>query len=249
MSIVDFGMTKSDPSTPLNDIPAWLAVGFPLVTYFVHFVTGAIGNDFYEQYIANEFGITEMATLIILAVAIYAAVSGARLARRLSKPTLSTWLLVYAVGAIYFLGEEASWGQHIFGWQTPEQWGSINGQLETNLHNTEGVVGNLLDKFPRAVLTFSALLFGFAYPLWRMKQNKSIPQSSLMYWLLPTSACIVVGFLVPFASMPGKITDTPPPALDLYYGEIKELMIAQFIMIYAVSILTRLRHAEAEDAA
>ena len=41
------------------------------------------------------------------------------------------------LGLLFFvcLGEEISWGQHLFGWQTPDVIRDLNYQEETNLHN------------------------------------------------------------------------------------------------------------------
>lgn len=41
------------------------------------------------------------------------------------------------LGLLFFFaaGEEISWGQRIFGWETPEKITAINAQNETNLHN------------------------------------------------------------------------------------------------------------------
>ncbi len=39
--------------------------------------------------------------------------------------------LIFLFGA----GEEISWGQRIFGWDTPEEFARINAQSETNIHN------------------------------------------------------------------------------------------------------------------
>ncbi|MGI9544667.1 MAG: hypothetical protein ACR2MX_15500 [Cyclobacteriaceae bacterium] len=41
------------------------------------------------------------------------------------------------LGLLFFVaaGEEISWGQRIFSWETPASWQSINSQKETNLHN------------------------------------------------------------------------------------------------------------------
>lgn len=41
------------------------------------------------------------------------------------------------LGILFFLafGEEISWGQRIFGWSTPDSFGDINAQKETNIHN------------------------------------------------------------------------------------------------------------------
>ena len=41
------------------------------------------------------------------------------------------------LGTLFFLafGEEISWGQRLFGWETPADWAAMNVQKETNLHN------------------------------------------------------------------------------------------------------------------
>ncbi len=44
--------------------------------------------------------------------------------------------LIGALGSLYIAGEEMSWGQHFFHWNTPEYWAEVNRQQETNLHNT-----------------------------------------------------------------------------------------------------------------
>jgi hypothetical protein len=44
------------------------------------------------------------------------------------------YLLLAGLFLICF-GEEISWGQRIFGWNTPETWTDINAQKETNFHN------------------------------------------------------------------------------------------------------------------
>lgn len=43
------------------------------------------------------------------------------------------------LGLFFMLGEEVSWGQRIFGWETSEKLREINKQEETNIHNIEGV--------------------------------------------------------------------------------------------------------------
>ncbi len=43
------------------------------------------------------------------------------------------------LGLLFFLGfgEEISWGQRIFGWETPETMMALNAQEETNIHNLQ----------------------------------------------------------------------------------------------------------------
>lgn len=46
--------------------------------------------------------------------------------------------LFLAIGLFFLTGEEISWGQRIFGWQTNGVMAEINTQNETNIHNISG---------------------------------------------------------------------------------------------------------------
>ena len=83
--------------------------------------------------IVGEAGVVEtIQVLVLVAAALVLARTavrmGARSARRLTYGLL-------AVAALLVAGEEASWGQWYFGWQTPDAWAAVNRQGETNLHN------------------------------------------------------------------------------------------------------------------
>ena len=75
-------------------------------------------------------------------------------ARLLFRPFVRARPLVFAVAMIgalsclYIAGEEMSWGQHFFHWNTPEYWAMVNRQEETNLHNTYYI----FEKLPRCIL-------------------------------------------------------------------------------------------------
>ncbi len=45
------------------------------------------------------------------------------------------YLLLLALFFVLCFGEEISWGQRIFGWESGDWWQSNNAQKETNLHN------------------------------------------------------------------------------------------------------------------
>ena len=45
------------------------------------------------------------------------------------------WLLLLAGLMLLCFGEETSWGQRIFGWDTPSAFKTLNSQHETNIHN------------------------------------------------------------------------------------------------------------------
>lgn len=104
------------------------------------------------------------------------------LAIRLSKSGQKGTALVYglvAVGSWFLAGEEISWGQRIFGWQTPEALEQVNRQGETTLHNIRGVQ----ELVPAAMLLAS--LYGACAPLvWaavRARWTKATP----MHLLIP----------------------------------------------------------------
>ena len=52
------------------------------------------------------------------------------------KKDFKFWMFLFASIAFFWAaGEELSWGQHMFGTETPEWLAKINGQQETNVHN------------------------------------------------------------------------------------------------------------------
>ena len=90
-----------------------------------------------------------LTALLLLAIAV------------LGRGAPGRWL--YLLGALAFLfatGEEISWGQHIFGFETPDYIRDRNYQEEFNFHNLEGV--RLYSIYTPATLLFCAVT-GAAY--------------------------------------------------------------------------------------
>lgn len=224
----------------LTDLPVAFSVVLPLVLYVSHFAVKGWSPSYYRQFVHGELAATELLTLLFLALAMMFSVQAIKRARAAGQMLFAAWMTVMLIGSFYFFGEEASWGQHVFGWSTPEGWAASNDQSETNLHNMGGIVGSLLDQVPRNVLTLCAFVFGFAYPLWRVKRKQPFATDSMQYWVFPTTACVTVGLLATVASLPGKIF-SEAPAMNLDYGEIKEVLIALFILTYVMSIVVRMR--------
>jgi len=72
-----------------------------------------------------------------------------------------TVTIIAALSCFYIAGEEMTWGQHFFHWNTPEYWAAVNRQEETNLHNTYAI----FDKWPRAILELGVLIGGILIPV------------------------------------------------------------------------------------
>jgi hypothetical protein len=90
-----------------------------------------------------EDQIFENATMAMLAAGVLLLVRPLRATRQACRDTAARtgwrWLcgfyLLLIVGLVVLAGEEISWGQRIFGWETPETIAAVNEQQETNLHN------------------------------------------------------------------------------------------------------------------
>ena len=54
---------------------------------------------------------------------------------RIQRKRPNIWFLLLTLLFFFGGGEEISWGQRIFGWQTPETFEKANIQRETNIHN------------------------------------------------------------------------------------------------------------------
>ena len=211
--------------------------GVPLLMVLLPFVWyGIVGNDIALK---REAGIIENMTVIFLLVSIGFYISAFFKASKLGiSKNLKAWLVILIAGAAYFALEEISYGQHMFGWGTADTWKELNDQGETNLHN----VHPLFDQLPRLLLTLGILIGGVLMPLYRYFRKISLEESNRFYWQLPTIECLTIGLLVILIR----------PVLSIFEvdfintGETKENFIALFIMLYSISIQTRLKHKAAD---
>ena len=93
------------------------------------------GRRFYDWLISENKPV-EMVTFLL---ALAAAVMAARLAmhgfRRGGDRVAGAFYLLFALGMFFIGMEEISWGQQLVGWETPADWGRMNAQRETTLHN------------------------------------------------------------------------------------------------------------------
>jgi len=97
-------------------------------------------QEFFELTYAREDGPIEWATAILLFVSSLVLWRNMKL---LSAPSLLALGLTVVYGLMFFLaaGEEISWGQRIFGWESSAFFQENNYQAETNIHNM--VVGDV----------------------------------------------------------------------------------------------------------
>jgi glucan phosphoethanolaminetransferase (alkaline phosphatase superfamily) len=213
------------------------------VTYlsFLCFLLIAFTNESLYKHLVKKDGsrsgaVFEHLTVVVLVVAIAAGVYLLwRLRKRLPLPWLKYWMLLCTAGAVYFAGEEASWGQWYFGWETPEEFARLNRQGETNLHNTS----EALNYYPKLLSGLFVVLVGWLIP-WTLHLRgwKPRPQDWLE-WILAPRACWPVGFLFLVFWICSEIELSPLDRLGA--SEWRELWIAWFLTLYLISYAVRLR--------
>lgn len=215
--------------------------GLPLLMILFPFIWFAIVGD--NRMIKGEAGIVENMTVLFLVLAIgFCILSISKVNRLGLAGFVKIWLFVVMLGSLYFALEELSYGQHMFGWgstggTTVETWKELNDQGETNLHNIHAI----FDQVPRILLTFCILIGGVVLPLYRRFRGIRLDESSRFYWQWPTLDCLTIGVLVILIRPVTYVFETE----IISVGEFKESLIALFILLYCVSIYSRLERKPA----
>ncbi len=113
-----------------------------LVVPFVIAASGAVaalmGKPAYKM-LTGEDKIAETLQVICWIISFVLTILIIKKSARANEKGVAVLFGILAVGIIFMIGEEISWGQRLFGWETPESYASINKQEETNLHNIHGV--------------------------------------------------------------------------------------------------------------
>jgi len=120
---------------------------FPIIFLLLACVVYFINPLFYF----GLFGVLESGLFEWVQFASYllASILGFKTFLLLKKGSLrfqSYGIFVFSLLCAFIALEEISYGQHIFHWQTPDYFSSINLQGETNLHNLSTIQGNKLQE-------------------------------------------------------------------------------------------------------
>ena len=186
-------------------------------------VTG--GSDFYENFLGENSVVEWLTALFLLLSAYLSLVTG------LSKGSPYTKWLLLAFASIFFVAfmEELAWGQMMFGWETPEDFRSLNAQGETTLHNIHGIH----DLISPALLLFSSASAGIS--LTKMKPNIPLLRNNLLrfskglfpMFFLAAIICAVVVFM-PSTKFLGRVNQ------DIEWAEF---LISFSIFMHSLSLI------------
>lgn len=229
-----------------KDLPAWISAGFPPLMLLALVACALFSPDWVPAITRSDHdpagtGLAEHATAIVLVPGIAAGFAAWGARSRLPDLRLGWWILAWTLASVYFAGEEVSWGQHLFGWRTPETLQALNRQGETNLHN----LSSWLDRKPRAAVELWILVAGLAVPLWRRVRGHIPHAARPADWVWPTVAAVPSAalFLVFRAHKWYAEASGREITAWLSESEVREYYIALFLSIYLGSIWWRLRGA------
>jgi len=121
---------------------------------------------------------------------------------------------------IFYAGEETSWGQDFFGWQTPSMF-SGNVENQTNFHNFFNAY------FDYVYILLSLVLVIVLVSIWFEFNQYWIPYNRLF---LPHPSLIGLSLLICYISI-----------VWFHEQELLEEMIASFVLFYSLRIFTCFR--------
>jgi len=250
-----------------QDVSPGLWLGLPLGSLALYLLAPLLGCARWRKLMAGELGFVELTTVAFL---LPAAVLGVVLfVRRRALPARVGWVMLLAgLAALYFAGEEASWGQYLLGFSTPRLWAQINTQGECNLHNLAlgeygrwgRLAAHLLGHLPRQAMLAGVLVVGVAIPLGKVLAGRrggrpveDEPEPGFWYWVIPSWRLVPASLLAAGSTLPEKIlrslTDVEQMDSGSYAfmafvdraGEFKEYCFAMVILLYMLSARARLR--------
>lgn len=210
----------------------------PFVIMLIGVIAALLGKEVYKTF-TGEDRVSEYLQVVGWVVAFGLACSILKKAKLIDDRFIITLYAILAVGIIFLIGEEVSWGQRWFGWETPETYREINKQSETNIHNLHGVERTL--KFVHT--TIGAC--GTFLPLVMLRIRKSSPNYQRWTMLVPHYTLIPF-FLTTFLWRLYRNVSVPPRRYYFVvaeYAEVMELILALafvFFLLYQKRRLDRL---------
>lgn len=205
-------------------LPLFIAVGGVILA--------EIGKSIFK-WVAQEDGITEYLQVAFYLASLLMALLVTRRQWRSSNRVIAVLYGIFSLGLFFLTGEEISWGQRLFGWETPSEIAAINEQAETNLHNLQGMT----DLFKWVQLLVG--MYGTLLPLGVLVWVKSERLKRLAAQLVPHPVLIPYFALLFVWKLYRNLW--PDPEQFKYflakYNEIMELPLAMgffFFLVYQI---------------
>lgn len=213
---------------------AWLwLIPLPLLVHIGAAMFDPNG-EFFTRWIESESGIIENGTAIALLPATVMALLLAHRLRTHFGVAAVIWFLGVAAVCFGFAGEEVSWGQHWWGWESPAYFEEHNRQGETNFHNMNIHFGRVV----KTILTLAIVIGGLVLPFSRRPRTPP----TFADVITPLRVCVPVAAFVLGVRLIERLKtwfDLDWALLAVNLKETQELYIALFLLLYVWSIARR----------
>jgi hypothetical protein len=214
-------------------IAIWM---IPVIIVMGAVVAALMGKPAYKWYTGEDQFAETMQIVFYLTAFIFNVVVIKNLWSSGEKGIAALYMVVLA-GLFFMIGEELSWGQRIFGWDTSEKFAEINKQEETNLHNIHGVGSTFkwLQMVIGAYGTFLPLL---------LLMNLSQPLKRFLSFVIPHYT--LIPFFAPMFLWRFYRNVFPEPGKDFYFvvsefNEVMEFVLAVGMTLFMIYQWRRLK--------
>jgi hypothetical protein len=236
------------PYRPFSCDPGWSEAWWWLVipVAVALFIVGSyqLAPDWYHRRILPEgYGALEFTQFVLALSAMFIAALLLFRPFVRARPLVFAVALIGALGSLYIAGEEMSWGQHFFHWNTPEYWAKINVDDETNLHKAY----DIFDKVPRVTLELGVLIGGLLLPTAAYFRPEL--RASRFALFLPPAALVPIALLALCFKL---LDEARARELLVAYerpSESTELYLFFFILAYLIVYTRRIGELEADQSA
>ncbi|WP_411032426.1 hypothetical protein [Spongiimicrobium sp. 3-5] len=207
-------------------------VGFSYYTFFITIVLCVLlhlhqltfGDPKEEGFIEGFAALFFLVASVVFLITSFKIKKSDLLHLKGKKATIA--LIALSLVSFYIFGEEISWGQHIFGWDSFGIFEKYNFQAETNMHN------------------FLNPIFNFVYPFIGMCMFICM----FLIWFFPkTSQSYLFSVFSPHRSLFFLFLYM---ACSTFYGhsEIFEILLSIFFLCYAFRMYFCLENGRSKDA-
>jgi hypothetical protein len=219
--------------------PLTIMIGLILCFIFIE------QGPFYEWLLRSEYGVIENLTILYSFIGAIISFKLIGMSKNLPYTKFfKVWFTLFTIALIYLGGEEASWGQHIFGWESSEYFLENNQMYETNLHN----LTPQMEQVPKILLHLAAIFGGLIWPLLIYLKKIKLTPDSLYDWVMPNKTVVMSCFLAIAVRLWERyyawMQIKPEYAERDAFKELKEAnetFLVLFILIYLISIFYRIK--------
>lgn len=207
----------------------YLTHHIPLLFFFFLIIAEKPFPNFLSGLTSSEFGLVGSLQALLLALSIYIALTTLIHHSTYLTIYMKCWLKLIFVGCAYIFLEEISYGQHYFGWNTPDKLLELNDQQETNLHN----MSRWFDQKPRTLLEIAIIVTGIIIPI--TSRFKQLRISAWLRSLLPAKELFIVALLAVIPRMYERLMQSLEMNDFIPFvrtSEVQELYFYFFFVLY-----------------